>query len=677
MRIRSTLLCLALTAAACSGDDGNDGANGRNAIVAQTPEAAGANCPYGGTRVTFGTDTNGDGTLGDDEVVYTDYDCETVASCDLVPFGKCAGVDLRNRLIVGFTSTTPTTNDLTDGIDLRNIDFSGADLRGATFFGVNLTNADFTGANLEGVLFGNALAVGADFTGANMRNFSTSSTAAFSDATLTNVDFTGSFFGGTVSFDNARAAGAKFDGALIVQSATIMASNANFAGASFVNAYAPDSTWRAPNANFSNANFTGAGMPAADWSGSTGAVFTGANFTGATFFGANLGVLALTDIAAMTGAFVDAATVLPGGFDAAARGAVVVAPAANLAGRDFSRAVLVLGVDFTNCVLTNANFTGRNLGTSTFQGATLSNANFAGTTLDGVLDSANMTGANFTDANLNGTTFTGATLNSANFTRANLTGVTLTGLSATGANFTHATIRNANVNVTGAASGTWLGAFRTTTTTLPADLPAGSNLVTVETGAALTSADLSGLWLTGETSIWTSTDNLSNVNFTGARITGCEFDGANLSNANFTNAVLTGSELTASNLTGANFTNAKLSNAVMNGANVTGANFTGAVGIFLDLGGVNATNANFTDASLACANMIVDQDTGAIGFVTTTGATMANTTCPDLTVAPAGSPADFCREHVILGGVSTPIFNIQPLFQCQLAFFRSDPDQLL
>lgn len=63
---------------ACSGSDGKNGTNGTNgapALVKTTPEAAGANCAGGGTKVEFGLDKNGNGQLDADEIGGTSYIC--------------------------------------------------------------------------------------------------------------------------------------------------------------------------------------------------------------------------------------------------------------------------------------------------------------------------------------------------------------------------------------------------------------------------------------------------------------------------------------------------------------------------------------------------------------------------------------------------------------------------
>ncbi len=64
-----------------AGPAGNDGApgaagkDGASSLIAMTPEAAGANCATGGTRIDAGVDVNGDGVLAGDEVRQTSYVC--------------------------------------------------------------------------------------------------------------------------------------------------------------------------------------------------------------------------------------------------------------------------------------------------------------------------------------------------------------------------------------------------------------------------------------------------------------------------------------------------------------------------------------------------------------------------------------------------------------------------
>jgi hypothetical protein len=55
----------------CSGDQGPSGDAGANALVNASAEPAGTNCPYGGTKIEVGVDSNGNGTLDASEVKAT------------------------------------------------------------------------------------------------------------------------------------------------------------------------------------------------------------------------------------------------------------------------------------------------------------------------------------------------------------------------------------------------------------------------------------------------------------------------------------------------------------------------------------------------------------------------------------------------------------------------------
>ena len=67
-------LLVTLALAACSSADAPPAA-----LVTLSPESAGENCANGGTRISSGADTNGDGTLGNDEVTAVAYTCDGAA----------------------------------------------------------------------------------------------------------------------------------------------------------------------------------------------------------------------------------------------------------------------------------------------------------------------------------------------------------------------------------------------------------------------------------------------------------------------------------------------------------------------------------------------------------------------------------------------------------------------
>lgn len=64
-------------AAGTNGANGANGANGSTSLAGITAEPAGANCAYGGSRITAGGDTNGDGVLSPSEVTSTQYICKS------------------------------------------------------------------------------------------------------------------------------------------------------------------------------------------------------------------------------------------------------------------------------------------------------------------------------------------------------------------------------------------------------------------------------------------------------------------------------------------------------------------------------------------------------------------------------------------------------------------------
>ena len=56
-------------------EDTENGVDGMSVLVNSVEEPIGDNCSTGGTKLTFGNDTDGDGTLDDDEITNTVYVC--------------------------------------------------------------------------------------------------------------------------------------------------------------------------------------------------------------------------------------------------------------------------------------------------------------------------------------------------------------------------------------------------------------------------------------------------------------------------------------------------------------------------------------------------------------------------------------------------------------------------
>lgn len=71
------------------GDSGGTGTPGANALTKTTAEPAGANCPDGGTKIEVGVDTNGNGVLDDSEIIAasTTYVCNGSGKNSLVRTG--------------------------------------------------------------------------------------------------------------------------------------------------------------------------------------------------------------------------------------------------------------------------------------------------------------------------------------------------------------------------------------------------------------------------------------------------------------------------------------------------------------------------------------------------------------------------------------------------------------
>ncbi len=73
-----------LVITACEGPAGPMGQDGSNALVATSAEAAGLNCPSGGSKIEYGIDADGDGVLDAAEVEGTTYACNGPGTISLV-----------------------------------------------------------------------------------------------------------------------------------------------------------------------------------------------------------------------------------------------------------------------------------------------------------------------------------------------------------------------------------------------------------------------------------------------------------------------------------------------------------------------------------------------------------------------------------------------------------------
>jgi len=84
--LASFAIGIAGAVAACSGSAGPAGATGGTSLINTSAEPAGTNCPYGGTKIEFGVDANGNGVLDPNEVgaTGTSYTCNGVGKNALV-----------------------------------------------------------------------------------------------------------------------------------------------------------------------------------------------------------------------------------------------------------------------------------------------------------------------------------------------------------------------------------------------------------------------------------------------------------------------------------------------------------------------------------------------------------------------------------------------------------------
>jgi hypothetical protein len=117
------------TAYVCNGANGTNGTNGLNTLVAIVDEAAGANCTYGGIKVTSGLDTNANTTLDSGEVTTTKYVCNgpginwVDVTSTTVTAARNTGYSADNAALV--TITLPASTALTKD-DIIQVDGIGA-----------------------------------------------------------------------------------------------------------------------------------------------------------------------------------------------------------------------------------------------------------------------------------------------------------------------------------------------------------------------------------------------------------------------------------------------------------------------------------------------------------------------------------------------------------------------
>ncbi len=170
------------------------------------------------------------------------------------------------------------------GLDLQEVDFSGARLARAALNEADLSRACFDGATLDDADLSGCTVEGATFRSASIDH------TAFDEVTLEGGDFS-SAHGVGASFADCALPGCSFDGASLPKADF---GGATLTGATFRRAAMAAARFgeaKAERADFSDADLTG--LHAGDACDFTGAVFrraklTGSNFTGATLDDADL-----------------------------------------------------------------------------------------------------------------------------------------------------------------------------------------------------------------------------------------------------------------------------------------------------------------------------------------------------------------------------------------------------
>lgn len=382
--------------------------------------------------------------------------------CDEVSFTDVdlSGLDLRGA---SFYYASFDRVNFDDAI-LRNANFEGAEMADSSFERANLTRADFTYADFQNINMRDAilnsgrfgfLTLQGDFTGASLRNAEMSFVNVSAD--LTGVDLSGAELC-EVDFSDSTLVNATLD--------DVMAANGNFetdmTGATMRGALFESVAFR-PNfvdgCNFADVgagdvSFQGVDLREVDMEGAT---FYGDKLDNAQMAGMDLRTVVFRakgpglspdlfegDAASLNGADLTGAL-----FDDNEVGSVTF-EGANLAGASFR------GVSFTPNYYTDISFTQYSLPLS-FKDSSLVGADFTGAHLRGVdFSGADLTDAIFSEATLAlgiperfrtdfcsdqlETTFSGAVLTGTQFSSALMTGVDFQGVDITGVDFSSATI---------------------------------------------------------------------------------------------------------------------------------------------------------------------------------------------------------------------------------------------
>ena len=311
------------------------------------------------------------------------------------------GCDLRNAKFVGRGGTTSLR------MDLKNANFSGANLSGAEFTNVTLDSANFSNANLTGAIFKAAFATTINFNKADLSNSSLTSVS------LINADFTDAKLAGVQTYGSANfstrldqrtklpADWQEWLGFLIGPGAKLRFFNSKSAPL-VLPANATGGIRHLEGLDCYQCSFAGLDLKRANFSK---AVFTGrTSFDGANLAGANFTSVTLRSIPNQS---------------------------QELGSLGFKGSTLS-GAIFTFADIPNTNFENATLAGASFNHTKLSDPNFKNVNLTGInLSKAIMTGVSFSGKDLTKINLSGALLTGVDMTDANLTGANLEGLLAT------------------------------------------------------------------------------------------------------------------------------------------------------------------------------------------------------------------------------------------------------
>lgn len=437
--------------------------------------------------------------------------------CRLVAHGSCRNVDLTGAALRGLNLSK---------IDLRGARLDRADLRGANLSGARLSGASATRALLSGAKLSKLQAIQADFgkaivgrskkprrakpSGNSLRmTLNKAAVSGLPTDTLSSAQRqaaaakVSSYDASSVTAATAKCTAATSKSPLNCESANLSDSDlrgGNFAGADFEKA-------NLSNSLLSDADFSDADLHDAN---AERTIINGTNFAGANFnYISSGGVRANLSGTPPT---LPTGFVLVGGFLAGPSATLL---RANLAG------LMLGGVDLSSADLEDANLEGANLVGANLEDSVLENAILAAAN---VMD-ANFTDANLEDANLNEIISGGVIGEPLNIP----TGVALVNGYFLGP---QANIYLAEPEVTYVASPTTDSPSKAVDYFYP---KIGGKTVTYKRPASFVDADLTG------------------VNASSANLNGVDFEGANLTDADFVDAEMNYANLWDTTITNAQF----------------------------------------------------------------------------------------------------------------------------